>query len=152
MSTRQRQTEKKLTRREMLKLSGGLAAGSVLAASVPVVMEQTPVAQAQGPVTLEVYDPTGASEVTQLLAKRLDTLEGKTICELSGDAWEPKRTFPVIRGLLQKKYPTAKIIPYTEFPHGMVSGGGYVFEIDSDRVAAQVKERGCQAVIVGNAG
>jgi hypothetical protein len=50
-----------LARREMLRLSGGLAAGSVLAASVPVATQQTPVAQAQAPVTLEVLDPSGGS-------------------------------------------------------------------------------------------
>ena len=98
-----------------------------------------------GPVTLTIYDPTGAFEVTQLFTKRLDTLAGKTICEVSNDDWEAYRTFPLIRELLQKQFPTAKLIPYTEFP----VGSGY---IDNDKVAQLVKTKRCDAVIVGNAG
>ncbi len=138
--------QKKLTRREMLKLSGGLAASSVLAASVPVALEQTPVAQAQGAVTLEVYDPTGAVEVTRLFAPRIDTLEGKTICELSDMIWQYDRTFPLIRSLLQKQFPTAKFVPFSEFPEAPTD------EAAAKKVAASIKAKGCQAVIVGNAG
>jgi hypothetical protein len=99
----------------------------------------------QGPVSLTIHDPTGAFEVTQLFAKRLDTLAGKTICELSNDDWETYRTFPAIRGLLQKQYPSARVIPYTEFPTGS-------FYIDSDKTAQLAKTKGCDGVIVGNAG
>ncbi len=53
-------------------------------------------------------------QVTPLHAPRLADLNGKTICELSNDNWEWQRTFPVIRELLQRQFPTAKIIPYTE--------------------------------------
>ena len=101
------------------------------------------------PVTLELYDPTGAVEVTQLHAPRLADLHGKTICELSDGTWEDHRTFPLIRELLQKQFPTAKFIPYTEFPHGSGSTG---YLIDDDKVAEMVKKKGCQAVITGNAG
>ena len=62
---------------------------------------------ANTPVTLEVFDPTGASEVTEVHAPRLDTLDGKTICEISqepdGQSWEARRTFPFIRELLKKR-------------------------------------------------
>jgi hypothetical protein len=107
-------------------------------------------ATAQGPVTLKVYDPTGAFEVTQTFAPRLADLNGKTICELSNNSWEHNRTFPAITQLLQNQFPTAKIIPYDQLPNGMttVSTPG----IDSDSTAAAVKAAGCQAVIVGNAG
>jgi hypothetical protein len=103
------------------------------------------VSAAEGPVTLKVYDPTGAIEVTQLHARRLDDLNGRTICELSNGSWEDNRTFPVIRELLQRQFSTAKIVPYTEFPVGNV-------QIDVDTTADLVKKKGCQAAIVGNAG
>ena len=102
-------------------------------------------AGAADPVILTLFDPTGATEVTELHAPRLGTLAGKTICELSNDGWESDRTFPLIRGLLQNQFPTAKFIPFTEFPRGQ-------FGIDTDEAAILVAKKGCQAVIVGNAG
>ena len=110
-------------------------------------------ASAAGSVTLKLYDPSGAFEVRQVFAPRLNDLNGKIICELSDGQWEDNRTFPVIREQLQRLHPTAKIIPYTEFPHessGSASGGG--FAIDLDSTANVVKQKGCQAAIVGNAG
>ena len=118
--------------------------GAFLAASV-CLMGYTPGAAAVDAVTLEVYNPTGAFETTQLHASRLGDLNGKTICELSNDSWQAHRTFPAVRDLLQRKYPTAKIIPFTEFPQGNTG-------IDDDKTAALAKKKGCQAVIVGNAG
>ena len=69
------------------------------------------------------------------------------ICELSARKWEAPRTFPELRSLLQKRYPTARIIPYSEFPQGDTVGG-----IDDDKTAERVAQKGCQAVILGNAG
>jgi hypothetical protein len=99
---------------------------------------------ASDPVTLKVYDPTGAIEVSQPFAPRLADLHGKTICELSNGKFEYERTFPLIRELLQRQFPTAKIIPYTEFPIGNA-------KIDVDEIGAILKREGCEAVIVGNA-
>ncbi len=96
-------------------------------------------------VTLRVYDPTGgAIEVAQVFAPRLADLQGKTICELSNGKFEYERTFPFIRELLKSQFPTVKIIPYTEFPIGNP-------KIDVDEIGTILKERGCDAVIVGNA-
>ncbi len=95
-----------------------------------------------GPVVLEVFDPSGATEVSELHAARLDSLEGKTICELSNDSWGAAFHFDYLRELIQREYPTATIIPFTEFPT----------EIDSDKVADMLVERGCDAAIIGNAG
>jgi hypothetical protein len=96
-------------------------------------------------VTLEVYDPTGSVEVSLLFAPRLDTVEGKVICEVSNGGWEAGRMFPLIRELLQKQFPTAEFIPYTEFPVG-------IFDIDIAEIGEMAKEKGCEAAIVGNAG
>lgn len=168
--------QKKLTRREMLKLSGTVAAGSVLAAACASAVAPTPVpptpvpptvaptavpptvaptkvpptsapapAVAAGPVTLEVYNPSGAFAVTQTFSARLDTLAGKTICEVMNGSWRYEDTFPLIRELLQKQFPTAKFITYDKFP--ALSKATDVAGLED-----AVKAAGCQAVIVGNAG
>lgn len=92
-------------------------------------------------MTLEVYDPTGAVEVAVNFAKRLDTLEGKTIGQV-GNSWEGGRTHPLIKDLLEKRYPTVKIIPHTEMPD----------YTDPELVATAVKEKHCDAIIIGNSG
>ena len=104
-----------------------------------------PQAGAEEAVTWELTNPTGGFEISQLHAARLKDLAGKTICEVSVDTWQSHRTYPAIREALQSKYPTAKIIPFTEFPQGIKG-------IDDEKTAQMVQDRGCQAVIVGNAG
>ena len=94
---------------------------------------------------LEVFDPTGAFEITRLHAPRLGDLHGKTICEISNSIWETHRTFPLIREELQRRFPTVKIIPYNEFV------GTRPQCEDVEYVARMVKEKDCQAVIAGNA-
>ncbi|MBI2934372.1 MAG: hypothetical protein HYY29_02255, partial [Chloroflexi bacterium] len=92
-------------------------------------------------LSLEVYEPTGPFEIAELPAPRLATLSGKTVGELSnGGTWEQERTFPLIRELLQKRYPGIQIIPYTEFPEGA-----------SETTTDMLQKKGCQAVIIGNA-
>ena len=93
---------------------------------------------------LEVYDPTGDVEITEVHAPRLNTLEGKTICELSNDTWQAHRVLPEVRRLLQERFPTAKFIPYTQFPTGNEG-------IDTERAAELVVRAGAHAVIIGNA-
>ncbi len=92
---------------------------------------------------LEVYDPTGTIEMTEFYAPRLADLNGKTICELSIRMWEDSRTFPLMRELLQKRFPDVKIIPYTEFPDA--------YDIEADVLSKMLREKGCDGAIVGNA-
>lgn len=106
-----------------------------------------PVQAADGPVTLTVHEPTGAYEVTQLHAPRLETLEGKTVCEIASYNWEWAATFAVIRVGLKREFPTVKIVPWDRM--GIDSRAD---EENHALVARQVREKGCQAVIVGNAG
>ena len=94
-------------------------------------------------ITLEVFDPTGSFEVTELHAPRLGDLNGKTICELGNAKWEDHRIFPVLRELLKKRFPNIKIIPFTDSTYG--------YEIDDDQVAAMVQKRGGQGVILASA-
>jgi hypothetical protein len=95
-------------------------------------------------VTLEVLNPCGAVGSSGGYAPRLTDLNGKTIGLLSNKLGEADRTFPLIRDLLRKRFPTANIVPHTEFPQG----GD---RIDSEEIVEIVKSRGCQAVITGNA-
>ncbi len=100
---------------------------------------------AESGVEITVLDPSGAHEIKHLFAQRLGTLDGKVIAELAADPvkWQPHRTFPLIEQEIQKRYPTAAFIPYTEFPQGLGIG--------DEAVAAAVKEKGADACIIGNA-
>ena len=94
--------------------------------------------------SMDVYNPSGTFETVNSHAPRLDTLNGKTIGELSDGAYEAGRTLELIRRLLQERFPDIRIVPYTEFPVGMA-------EIDVDGIGEMVKNKGCHGVIVGNA-
>ena len=94
-------------------------------------------------VSLEVYDPTGSIEITEVHAPRLADLNGKTICELSDFTWADDRTFPLIREQLQRRFPNAKLIPYTEFP--------LIYGVEADVLSKALREKGCDGAIVGNA-
>ena len=109
-----------------------------------LVQISTPAALTADAAIMEVHDPTGAMEITEVHAPRLDTLDGKTICELSNDTWQAHRVLPEIRRLLQGRFPTAKFIPYTEFPTGNAG-------IDTETAAELVARTGAHAVIIGNA-
>ena|GEM_PF-1070062 len=165
---KEKEAPKELSRREFVKGAAvgaaavaGAGALASCAAPTPEVVKETvevpvevtkivempcPPGEA-GPVTLEVYDPTGAIEVTQLFSPRLDTLEGKTICEISNESWQADRTFALIEEVLTKLYPTIKFIPWTEFPSGTD-----VITAESSGIGDLVKAAGCDAVITGNAG
>ena len=93
---------------------------------------------------LEVFDPSGATEVSVLHAPRLNTLNGKTIALLSDDMWQAHRMLPMIREKLQAIYPDARFIPETEFPMG-------TRRIDTEETVDLLMEKGVDAVIVGNA-
>lgn len=96
-------------------------------------------------IRLKVRNPSGHAETTVVHAPRLDTLVGKTICELSNGVWEHERIFPYLREQLLAKYPTARFIPSSEVVESRVE-----LE-DLDHLAAAIKAKGCQAVITGMA-
>ncbi|MBC8253512.1 MAG: twin-arginine translocation signal domain-containing protein [Ardenticatenia bacterium] len=172
MSTDEKE-QKRITRREFVKGAAvgaaGVAAAGALASCAtptPVVVKETvevpvevtkivekivevagPPGEA-GPVTLEVLAPTSSIEVTTLFAPRLDTLEGKTICELAME-WQAPRTMPYIREVLKRMYPTAKFIGWEDLPRigGLDEEGSQL-----GPVVEAVQAAGCDAVLVGNAG
>jgi hypothetical protein len=94
--------------------------------------------------TLEIFDPSGATEITRLHAPRLPSLEGKTVAMLSDDMWQAHRMLPMLRELLGARFANVTILPETEFPMGNSA-------IDRDETADMFVEKGVDAVIVGNA-
>jgi hypothetical protein len=105
-------------------------------------------------VKLKVFNPASRVTVSTKNAPRLDTLNGKTICELWATGhWAGEKTFPVIRELLRKRFPDVKIVPYTEFPfkeRGFSTRESY--EAYFGKMGDLLKPKGCDAVIVGNGG
>ena len=91
-------------------------------------------------ISVAVYNPAGIVETVNTHAPRLDTLSSKTLCELTNGMYEYQRMFPVIRELLQERFPDVKIIPYTEFPIGMTP-------IDVEGIGELIKEKGGDGVI-----
>jgi hypothetical protein len=95
-------------------------------------------------VALHVYDPSGASEITRLHAKRMASLDNKNIAMISDDMWQAHRVLPMIREYLEANFPGIEVIPETSFPMGSTA-------IDRDQTADMLVERGVDAVVVGNA-
>jgi len=98
-----------------------------------------------------VVSPVGLDAVKRSgSAPRLGSLDGKTIGEIWNGVFKGDQTFPIIRKLLQHKYPSIKIIPYTEFPHNSGSDNPSQQRELAQRIAVMAKEKGCDAVISGN--
>ena len=100
---------------------------------------------------LEVVSPLGLEAVKQSgAARRLDNLEGKTVCEFWNGVFKGDVTFPIIRKLLKEKYPGLKVIPYTEFPSARGSDHPARQREFAQEIAALAKAKGCDALITGN--
>ena len=142
--------QNKFERRQMLKLTGAAAAGSMLTVSDPVAAQQT---TKEAAAVYRVVKPTGDvvhPVVTQ--APRLDKLDGKTICMVSNGGFKFHVTFPVIEDLLRQNYPNSKLIPYTDMPRSQKPPEMGTTNRATDAMIAALKQKGCQAVISGNGG
>jgi hypothetical protein len=95
-------------------------------------------------VKIEFHDPSGALELTQSFAPRIDTLAGKRIGFVSNEQWQAFRMLPLLRDLLKADFPTAELLPIDAYPQGNVL-------IPTEETAKLVKQSGVDAVIVGNA-
>lgn len=95
--------------------------------------------------TIEILEPSGATEISVLHAPRLDSLEGKTIGLMSNDSWQSHRTLPLIKEYLEKRFANIIVLAPSDLPSGPHGA------IDTEAVATTVKERGVDAVIIGNA-
>ncbi len=95
------------------------------------------------PLGLEVVKAAGS-------AKRLEQLDGKTIGEFWNGVFKGDASFPIIRRLLQQRYPGLKIVPFNHFPHAPGSDHPSKQRDLARRMALMAKEKGCDAVISGN--
>lgn len=103
--------------------------------------------------TYNVVSPIGQLTVKQTKqAPRLDNLSGKTICSVINSSFMSWVTAPLYEKLLAEKYPTAKVIPSSEMPRARKYPNPGVTDKDTEAMIAVLKEKGCQALIVGNGG
>ncbi|NWF53697.1 MAG: hypothetical protein HXY45_02760 [Syntrophaceae bacterium] len=100
----------------------------------------------------EVVSPLGEPVVKQVsMAPRLQTLEGKTIGEIWNGGFRGDESFPMIEKMLQERYPTVKMIPYIEFPLVTIASLHPETKTKTLQVLrSKLKEKGCDAAIVGN--
>lgn len=104
---------------------------------------------------LNVVSPVGenVSETITSLAPRLETLDGKTVCEIWNGGFKADVMFPIIEQMLRERYPTVKMIPFTEFPTVTISSLGSGKKAETlEAVRAALLTKGCDAVITGNGG
>jgi len=100
---------------------------------------------------IQVVSPAGISAVKIIgAAPRINDLNGKTICEVWNGVFKGDITFPILRKLLKAKYPTVKIIPFTEFYHLPGSDVPNHQRELAQQIVASAKEKGCDALISGN--
>jgi hypothetical protein len=103
----------------------------------------------QGGKNREVYEvawPRGPSAVKIIpLAKRLDTLQGKTIGDIWNGVFRGDELFPALEEELQRRYPNIRFVPYKEFGNAFTAHEAKVF----GELPAIAKKYGCDAFIVG---
>jgi len=95
-------------------------------------------------VTLEFHDPSGAIEVKRPFAPRVASLAGKRVGFVSNDQWQAYRMLPLLKSLLETDFAGVEVLPLDAFPQGNAV-------IGSEETAAQVKQSGVDAVVIGNA-
>lgn len=102
--------------------------------------------------SFKVLSPIGKKTVDVMHAtSHFSDLNEKTICELDGRVFRANETLPIIRALLQQRYPAAKFIK-----------AGEIYSPSSHDQAVKTREKsladlraallrgGCDAVITGN--
>ncbi len=100
---------------------------------------------------IEAVSPVGRAIGRQdSTAPRLDNLDGKTIGEAWNGVFKGDYTFPIIRTLLRERFPSIKIIPYTEFPYFHGADDPAKQKELAKQIAAIAKEKHCDAIISGN--
>ena len=102
----------------------------------------------------KIVSPVGESAVrTTSMAPALDTLEGKTIGMIWNAGFMGETVFPIIEEMLRERYPGVKISPYSEFPLTRIAAFGPELKAKTlEAVRVALAEKGCDAVITGNAG
>lgn len=103
----------------------------------------------------KVVSPLGGTpdlEITPL-APRLNTLDGKTVCQVWNGGFRGEVTFPLIAEMLKEKFTDIKVIPYTELPLSTVEVMKPSSKLAAlEAIRAALVEKGCDALITGNGG
>ena len=130
--------------RQMNRLWIGILLASFLVAAASVAVAED---------VYEVVYPYGHPSINVLPpVNRPDTLEGKTVCGLFGGSFHFEETWPVIKDVLAKKYPTAKFVdPKQLYPANVIGKipSGWDAK-DPQLVANALKQNKCDVAIVGN--
>lgn len=96
----------------------------------------------------EAYWPRGArQQKTRPLAKRLDTLEGKTVAQIWDYLFKGDEVFALLEEGMKKKYPGIKFVSWREF--GSSHGGEEKEALEA--LPAKLAALGVDAVISGMA-
>lgn len=103
---------------------------------------------------LEVISPAGEPAVEEkAITSSINSLEGKTVCEVWNGSFEGQVSFPIIAEMLRKKFPSVKVIPYTEFPLFPVTSLSPEKKREKlEALRAALIAKRCDAVIAGNGG
>ena len=105
-----------------------------------------------GPATFNVVSPVGFSTIEPIkMAPRLNTLDGKTIA-LVGEDFMYFVTHPEIKRLIEKNYPTAKIIMYDELPIAGPYPSPGISRPSTEEFRQRLIDMKVDAVIAGNGG
>jgi ABC-type amino acid transport substrate-binding protein len=101
----------------------------------------------------KIVSPVGESTAKMTaMARRLDTLEGKTVALVWNHAFKADVTLPAIAEALKQKYPGIKIVPYTSLPTAPLPDTPGSPRRESDALVAAFKANHVDAVITGNGG
>ena len=100
----------------------------------------------------EVMSPRGQLVgETVPLARRLDTLEGRTVCEIWNTGFRGDVSFPIMEKMLRERYPGVKVIPYTELPFSSAQSLTPSTKAQTlEAIRKALIEKGCDALITGN--
>jgi hypothetical protein len=94
----------------------------------------------------EVVWPRGKRTVQGIpLARRLNTLAGKTVAELWNGGFRGNEVFPILEDELKKRYPGIKFVQWEEF--GRM--GGFAEDKILAELPAKLKAKGCNVAIAG---
>jgi hypothetical protein len=95
----------------------------------------------------EVVWPRGRRTLQGIpLARRPETLAGKTVAELWNGGYRGNEVFPILEEELKRRFPGIKFVPWEEFGR-MSAGVG-----EDERLAelpAKLKAKGCDVAIAG---
>jgi hypothetical protein len=100
---------------------------------------------------MRVINPLGKAIVKKgEKAARLDTLDGKTVCEIWNGMFKGDILFPIINRMLKERYPGVKIIPYSDFTEPSLSSMAQERQKETlEAIQREVLNKNCDAIITG---